>query len=221
MPRVLITGANGGIGSSISRLFDDNGYSIFELNREQCNLENLNEVEDFVQDFDFETFDSIVMCAGINNPKTLIETDLESFQKTMNVNVLSHKLILDKILPTMMKRNFGRVVGISSLYANKSRKGRWAYSSSKLVLETLIRYIAIEFASNNILSNSVVPGFVDTPLTRKNNSDDELLELVSKIPINRLANSNEVAELVFFLASNQNTYITGQSIAVDGGISII
>jgi 3-oxoacyl-[acyl-carrier protein] reductase len=114
----------------------------------------------------------------------------------------------------------GRIVGISSAYSLRARSGRSAYSSSKASLDSFLRTVALEYAARGILVNSVSPGFVSTQLTTANNSEAELAELMKKIPLGRFAQPKEVAKLVFFLGSNDNTYITGQSVAIDGGLAI-
>ena len=120
----------------------------------------------------------------------------------------------------MQKNKWGRIVNISSAYSFLAREGRSAYSSSKAGLDALTRSLAVEYSSDNILVNSVAPGFVDTELTRKNNSKSEIEKICSSIPMRRLASSDEIAKIVFFLSSEENTYITGQTIVADGGFSI-
>ena len=86
-------------------------------------------------------------------------------------------------------------------------------------MDALTRSLAVEFSKENILTNSVAPGFVNTELTKQNNTQAEIKQICKKIPIKRLATPNEIAKIVFFLASIENTYISGQTIVVDGGFS--
>jgi NAD(P)-dependent dehydrogenase (short-subunit alcohol dehydrogenase family) len=88
-------------------------------------------------------------------------------------------------------------------------------------LESLIRSVAIEHSSHGVIANSVSPGFVNTSLTKKNNSVEEIEKIRQRIPIGRLAEPEEIARVVRFLASQENSYITGQTILVDGGVSIV
>ena len=106
------------------------------------------------------------------------------------------------------------------MYASRAREGRSAYSISKAGLEALARSAALEYSKFGVLVNVVAPGFVLTDLTAKNNTPEEISNLTSQIPLNRLAKPEEIASLVSYLASKKNTYITGQTINVDGGISI-
>jgi 3-oxoacyl-[acyl-carrier protein] reductase len=120
----------------------------------------------------------------------------------------------------MLNRKFGRIVAISSAYATIARDGRSSYSISKAALEALIRSIALENAQSNIIANSIVPGFIETPLTLKNNTQLQIDKILERIPMQRFGSPLEVANLVSFLISDKNTYITGQSFRIDGGFSI-
>ena len=120
----------------------------------------------------------------------------------------------------MQKNRYGRIIAISSSYSTITRAGRSSYSVSKAALEAIIRSVALENAQNNILANSIVPGFIETPLTLKNNDKVQIEKILERIPTGHMGKPSDVAKLVWFLMSEQNTYITGQSIRVDGGFSI-
>jgi 3-oxoacyl-[acyl-carrier protein] reductase len=120
----------------------------------------------------------------------------------------------------MEKNGEGRVVFISSAYALKSKEGRSAYSASKAAMEAFIRTCALEYSKQNILFNSIAPGFIETDLTLANNNATQIKELTERIPLGRLGQPVEIAELVKFLGSPSNTYITGQTINIDGGFSL-
>jgi NAD(P)-dependent dehydrogenase (short-subunit alcohol dehydrogenase family) len=138
----------------------------------------------------------------------------------LETNVNSNRLLIKAVLPAMQKNRYGRIVAISSSYSTITRAGRSSYSVSKAALEALIRSVGLENAQNNVLANSVVPGFIDTPLTLKNNDKFKIEKILERIPIGHMGKPSDVAKLVWFLMSEQNTYITGQSIRVDGGFSI-
>ena len=110
-------------------------------------------------------------------------------------------------------------MAVSSAYAGRARMGRAAYGASKAALEALVRSTAVEFASSGVLANAIAPGFVDTELTRVNNDASAISTLLERVPVGRLAKPAEGASAVSFLLSPSNTYITGQTIAVDGGWS--
>ncbi|CAN2168704.1 FabG Dehydrogenases with different specificities (related to short-chain alcohol dehydrogenases) [Candidatus Nanopelagicaceae bacterium] len=162
----------------------------------------------------------LVLNAGVNYPRNLTEQSDAEFEKIIEINLMASREILMKVLPEMQKSEFGRVVIVSSLYASRAREGRSAYSISKAGLEALARSAALEYSKFGVLVNIVAPGFVLTDLTTKNNTLEEISNLTSQIPLNRLAKPEEIASLVSYLASKKNTYITGQTINVDGGISI-
>ena len=119
----------------------------------------------------------------------------------------------------MCEQNFGRIVG-SSIFSFLSREGRASYATSKAGLLGLTRTAAVEWAAKNVLVNAVSPGYVDTALTRKNNTPERIAQILETIPARRMASVEEIAEVVYFLSSRQNSYLTGQNIVVDGGFSL-
>ena len=119
----------------------------------------------------------------------------------------------------MKKRKFGRIVNITSIFGVVSRAERSAYSASKFALAGLTRALALETARDNVLVNALAPGFVDTDLTRQILGEKGIEEMAARIPMRRFAKSEEIARYVFFLASEQNSYMTGQTIIADGGFT--
>jgi 3-oxoacyl-[acyl-carrier protein] reductase len=117
----------------------------------------------------------------------------------------------------MKAKGYGRIVNITSIWSVVSRSGRSLYSLTKWGIIGLTKTLSIELAENNILVNSVAPGFTKTDLTESTNSKEELKTINSQIPMKRMAEPIEIANLVAFLSSNLNTYITGQNIVIDGG----
>jgi 3-oxoacyl-[acyl-carrier protein] reductase len=222
MGTAVISGATGAIGSAIAKQFTNKGgMEVVRLSSSECDFSDYGLTQRYLSQIDIQDVEVLVFCAGINNPRPFVEIDFEQFQRIQNANFIAHKLMLNRFLPQMVERQYGRIVSISSLYASRARSGRWAYSASKASLETMMRSVAIEFSEYGILANSVAPGFVDTPLTHKNNSESDLSRIVERIPVRRLGNCEEIAKLVHFLASPDNTYITGQTISIDGGASIV
>ena len=114
---------------------------------------------------------------------------------------------------------WGRIVNISSIWGKISKTGRAAYSASKFALDGLTVGLAAEYSSRGIMANCVAPGFIDTSLTRQTLERDEIDDLVSRVPIARLGDAGEIAKLVLWLSSPENTFTTGQNIAIDGGFT--
>lgn len=214
-----ITGGSRGIGRAITAELLAEGFSVSPFSSEDLNLSDQQARRSWLNSR--EKFPGIlVLNAGVNQPESFeLQADV-AFQNTLEVNLLANRDILKEVLPEMKRNKFGRIVVISSLYATKVREGRSAYSISKAALEALARSIAIEYADSGVMINVVAPGFVRTSLTEKNNSPAQILDIKSQIPLNRLAQPEEVARVVTFLLSEKNTYMTGQTINVDGGLSI-
>jgi 3-oxoacyl-[acyl-carrier protein] reductase len=119
----------------------------------------------------------------------------------------------------MMNRRFGRIVNISSIWSAVSKHARVSYTISKSGVNGMTRALAVELAPFNVLVNAVAPGYVNTELTKQNNTEEQLETIRNTIPVKRLAEPNEIAEVVAFLCSERNTYLTGQVIIVDGGFT--
>jgi 3-oxoacyl-[acyl-carrier protein] reductase len=186
-------------------------------NREQLDLSDLKSVESYVRaNADFVP-DLIVLNAGENSPSPIAEATLESWQKTMDVNLNSNFLLMRDFGSRMIRRGNGRIVVVSSCYSYRAREGRSAYAASKAGLNALVRTAALEYAPYGVLVNGVCPGFVLTDLTRKNNDELGIKELERQIPLGKLADPVEIAKLIIFLGLPTNTYMTGQCIVIDGG----
>lgn len=215
MKKLFLTGSSGSIGSAVLSIFREKKYHITAPARSELNLENIDSIDKYFSQV-LPDFDTYVHCAGENNPACIEDLDIEKIVKTININTFSFYAILKRIIP-YLKNNGGSIVAISSLYGNIARSGRSAYVMSKHALNGLVKTAAIELGKYNVKVNSVSPGFVDTAMTRKNNSEDKIKTFEEQIPLGYLAGSNDIATVVYFLCSNENTYITGQDITVDGG----
>ena len=213
---LFITGGRGGIGSAICESFSNEGVQIIAPTSKELDLHSSCAIREFFQKEQIRP-DLIIHCAGINLLEGIEELDEEIVQRVFQVNLFSFMTILHSTIPRMRKRGFGRVIGVSSLYGIVSKERRIPYSASKHAMNGLIKSVALETASDDILINAVAPGYVMTKMTRDNLSTEEIKNLEELIPTGRLQEAEEIADLCLFLCSPRNRSITGQTIPVDGG----
>lgn len=217
--RALVTGASRGIGCAIADRLRQDGYQVLAPDRNKLDLSSQDGVVRFLS-VEKTDIDVLVNCAGENIPELIQSVTDEHLLHTFELNFVAAFRLIRHYAPIMVSRGWGRIVNISSCYSLLARMGRAPYSASKAALDALTRASALEFGAHGILVNSVCPGFFDTELTRKNNSAEKIAGLVAATALGRLGQSSEVAELVSFLVSERNSYITGQCLVIDGGFSI-
>lgn len=217
MKKVLITGGARGIGKAIAEKYAASGFEVRAPTRAEMDLSDERSVQGFIESHRQLTFDVLVNNAGENIIGGLQELSLADWERMQAINITAPFLLTQFVSGQMKLQNWGRIVNISSAYSTITRAGRGGYSATKAAINSLTRSAALEFAENNILVNAVAPGFLETDLTRKNNSPQQIEHLRSQVPMKRLGEPHEVAELVYFLGSGLNTYITGQVIFIDGG----
>lgn len=216
----LITGASRGIGDNIAKIFSQNNIETITPTRSEMNLSDPASIEKFFSCLNTK-IDILVNNAGINPLADIENIELKTFEEVMQLNLISPFLLLKYVVPAMKEQKYGRIINISSIWSKLSKPQRLMYSASKSGLDGVTRASAVELAKYNILVNSVAPGFVNTELTRKNNSPEDIVKLSEQIPLGRLAEPEEIAEMVYFLCSEKNTYLTGQTIFLDGGFTCI
>ena len=215
----FVTGGSRGIGKAVVDELQKVGIEVTAPTRAELDLSDLKSVETFtLANMEFVP-DLVVLNAGENSPSVISEITMDAWQKTIDVNLSSNFLLIRDFGSKMMKRGSGRIVVVSSCYSFRSRVGRAAYSASKAGLNALVQSAALEFAANDVLVNAVCPGFVLTDLTKKNNDATGIKLLETQIPLGKLADPIEVAKLVLFLGLESNTYITGQTVVIDGGFT--
>lgn len=238
----LITGGARGIGKKIAEKFARNRYNIVinyvsektDVNKLESDLSQNGKVEVLcikcdVTDFNscqemvkeavdkFGKIDVLINNAGITKDNLLMRMKEEDFDKVINVNLKGTFNMTKNVISYMMKKRSGRIVNISSVVGVSGNSGQANYAASKAGIIGFTKSVAKELASRNILANAVAPGFIETDMT------DVLSESVkesiySQIPLKKMGKPEEVANAVYFLGSDENTYITGQVLNVDGGM---
>ena len=212
----LVTGASGGIGKSIKESLINEQIEVISPSRSELDLSSSESINDFLTNLS-KSIDILVNNAGILKVGKHNELSSSDFQEILQVNVIAPFVLMSKLSDSMKENKFGRIVNISSIWSQVSREGRSIYSASKAAVDSLTRSFALELSSYNILVNSIAPGYVNTELIKKNNSQTELDYIKKNIPLGRFAETSEIANLVTFLCSEKNSYITGQVITIDGG----
>lgn len=218
--KALVTGASRGIGKDIALLFEEKGYEVFKPTHEELDLCSEISLEQYIEKNKNVTFDVIVNNAGINDINYIDEITDEEIQNMMQINLVAPIKLLRGFVGNMKQQKYGRIVNIGSIWAVVSKGGRSIYSATKNGIHGISNTLAVELAPYNILVNTVCPGFTMTELTKKNNTIKEIEDISAEIPMGRMAEPREIAEIVYFLCSNQNTYLTGQKITVDGGFTV-
>ena len=213
--KVLVIGGSGDIGLSISKVFSKN-YHVISTSRNELDLSKTQNIKFFIESNE-NKYDHIIFCSANNDPDFFTSMKISDINSSIQVNLLS----IIEILHAFLKNNYinpnGSITIISSLYSRFGRFKRLPYSLSKHALSGLVRNLSIECSEMKIRVNSVSPGFIDSKLTRKNLSNSEIEDIKNKIPLGRLGIPEDIANIVFFLASEAAEYINGQDIVADGG----
>lgn len=232
--KVLITGGSRGIGASIVEAFIKNGAQVTYTGKSinasntvnsaqyyQLDFSNDESINNFLSSNEIQHYDILINNAGINQIGNFHEINLDDFRRIQKVNVEGPFRLSQMVVKGMIKRKFGRIVNIGSIFSTISKEKRTSYSTSKFALVGMSKAMAVEYASSNILINLISPGFIDTELTREILSETQISELTSLVPAKRLGQPDEIAETVLFLASSKNTFMTGQNIIIDGGFTCV
>ena len=237
----LVTGATRGIGKQIALTLSKQGYDIVVNYRKECdeltNLKNeieQNNVECLLVKGDVSSFedcerfvkqaiekfgkiDVLVNNAGITKDMLLARMKKEDFSQVIDTNLVGTFNVTKNVIPYMMKARSGRVINISSVVGVTGNAGQTNYSASKAGIIGFTKSLAKEVASRNIAVNAIAPGFIETDMTDVL-KDEVKDEIAKNIPLKRMGKTEDVANLVKFLASEESSYITGQVINVDGGM---
>ena len=216
MKNVLVTGGAKGIGKAICDEFRSCGYNVFSPARQEMDISNPDSIHNYAESLK-TAIDILVNNAGINILGGIEEIDENDIAAMINTNLTGPLALIKAIVPYMKKNGYGRIINVSSIWGVRSKERRLLYSASKFGINGVTKSLAGELGKYNILVNSVAPGYVNTELTQKNVSPEEQAKIKSTIPLGRFAEPCEIAKVVRFLGSEDNTYITGQVITADGG----
>jgi len=238
--KIFITGASGGIGSAICNKFQRNNFSLILTSSSEENIEKLKNIYGDNQYYykidlsDSENLENsltkiskehkdisvIVNNAGVNEDNLIFRMKNEQWNKVIQTNLNSNYQIIKSLLPNMLSKRYGKIIGISSIVGSTGNAGQANYVASKSGMVGLYKSIASEVAKRNINVNVVSPGFISTSMTNKLNQEQRDSYL-SRIPMSRFGTPDDVANVVFFLASDDSSYITGQNFHINGGMLMV
>lgn len=221
MPIALVTGGSRGIGAAVVAQLRADGWDVLAPTRADLDLEVASSIDAFLASLGSVKLSALINDAGINPIAPLADITPEDWRRVQQVNVTAPLRLMQHVAPRMAAHGSGRIVNVSSIYSFLGRAGRASYGASKGALNQLTRMAAVEFGPGNVLVNAVAPGFVMTDLTRANNAPETLERVRLEVPVRRFAEPDEVADVICYLASPRNRYITGQVIVVDGGLSLV
>lgn len=238
--KALVTGASGGIGSAVAKALDSCGARVAisgtrrekleELAKEMtnhpviltCNLRNAEEVENLpkLAAEQLDGLDILVCNAGVTRDNLAMRMKDDEWQEVIDVNLTATHRLNKAVLRTMMKQRHGRIINIASVVATMGNPGQTNYCASKAGMIGMSKALAQEIASRGITVNCVAPGFIKTPMTDALN-EDQAARITGNIPSGRFGLPEDVAASVVFLSSDEASYITGQTIHVNGGLLMV
>ena len=236
----LITGASGGIGTSIVKKMKQCGAKLIISGTRQNVLNDLaselgNDVKTIITDLNnkedvlnlakeaeasFGHIDILINNAGITADNLFLRMKDDEWDQVINVNLSAPMRLTRQVIKGMLKRRYGRVIFISSVVGYSGNAGQSNYAASKSALVGFTKSIALEVASRGITCNLIAPGFISTPMTDKL-SDDQKKNIVENIPVNRLGKVDDISNGCVYLASDEAGFITGTTLHINGGMSMI
>jgi 3-oxoacyl-[acyl-carrier protein] reductase len=236
----LVTGATGGLGSAIARALHQQGAVVAlsgtraevldqlagELNERvhvlRCDLADKAQVEALVPQSEerMGRLDILVANAGITRDNLLVQLSDEAWDEVIAVDLTASFRLARAAIKGMMRRRSGRIIGITSVVAVTGNPGQGNYTAAKAGMIGLIKSLAQEYAKRGVTANCIAPGFIATPMTDKLN-EKQRDAILARVPAGRLGAAMDVAAATVFLASEEASYITGQTLHVNGGMAMI
>ena len=238
--KIFITGASGGIGSAICKKFVDKNYILILTSSSDNNISKLKDQygdDHFYYKIDLSNSKNVQNCldeisknhkdisiivnnAGKTHDNLIFRMKNNQWAEVLQTNLNSNYQIIKSLLPNMLSNKYGKIIGISSIVGTTGNPGQANYVASKSGLVGLYKSIALEVAKRNINVNIISPGFISTSMT-DNLNEEQKKNYLSRIPMMRFGNPGDIANLVFFLSSEESSYITGQNFHVNGGMLMV
>ena len=234
--KILITGASGGIGRELVKKFVNLGGNVIgsgtksekldlikkefpDIKIKKFDIADHSRIEEFINEVVLELggLDILINNAGTNMDNLSLRMKDDEWKKVIDINLTSTFLLTKHAIKQMLKNKFGRVVNITSVVGHTGNLGQSNYSASKAAIIGMSKSLAIEYAKKNITVNCVSPGFIATRMT-SNIAEKVKLYLTSRIPMGKLGKGEDVSNCVAFLSSDQASYVTGETIHVNGGM---
>tara|TARA_Y100000590_G_scaffold156207_1_gene179555 strand:- start:8985 stop:9719 length:735 start_codon:yes stop_codon:yes gene_type:complete len=234
--KILITGASGGIGQALVSKFVSLGGNVLgsgtktekldlikkkypNIKVKKFDISDHSRIEEFIDDVSLELggLDILVNNAGVNADNLSLRMKDEEWKKVIDINLTSTFLLSKHAIKKMLKNKFGRVVNITSVVGHTGNLGQSNYAAAKAGIVGMSKSLAVEYAKKNITINCVSPGFIVSNMTM-NIAEKVKLYLTSRIPMGKLGSGEDVSNCVAFLSSDQASYVTGETIHVNGGM---
>ena len=218
--KVILTARNAQEVNSLSEKLHQDGHEVYSLVSDVSDTNDLEHLKSFTEE-KFDKLDILVNNAGINIRKSAVEYSVEEYQKIIQIN-LTAPFLLSRSLYTLLKKS-GRasIINVASVAASQDVRSGAPYGMAKAGLLQQTRNLAVEWAPDHIRVNAVSPWYTETPLTASVFEDDKKIKKIKdRTPMNRIAQPDEMAAAIAFLAMDKSSYITGQNIVVDGGMSV-
>ncbi len=219
----LIFGSNGTLGSSIFDSLQKQKYEIYTAGANKRDDSKDHIFCNYSSELDKNTLkrlpalDVIIWSHGLNCSDSIENFELINLNNLINSNVIFIASCISKLIELKKIKKGARLLIVSSIWQLESRKNKFSYSVSKSALQGLVKSASIDLGSRSILINALLPGVIDSPMTRTHLSDEQINDVINETALSRLATAEDISSAVCFLTSSQNKAITGQFIIVDGG----